>query len=75
MIADIQYNSWSKQRQVDQLNGMIVTESESDNPDAISRSQSVFDDTLKDIVIKKCKSIQRQVRHRRAKRIVEQTYL
>ena len=53
-IADVQYNSRSKQRQLDQLYGMIVTESGSDDPDAVLKADSILDDSLKDVVIKKC---------------------
>ena len=59
----------------DQMNGLIVTESESDDPGAIQDATSVTDASVRDIVIKKRDSIKRQMRRRRAKRIAEQNFL
>ena len=68
-------NEVHKERQADQMNGLIVTESESDDPGAIQDATSVTDASVRDIVIKKRDSIKRQMRRRRAKRIAEQNFL
>lgn len=60
-IAEEDANAVHKQRQADQMNGLIVTESESDDPGAIQDATSVTDASVRDIVIKKQDSIKRQM--------------
>ena len=73
--AEEDANAVRKQRQADQMNGLIDTESESDDPGAIQDATSVMDASVMEIVIKKRDSIKRQMRRRRAKRIAEQNFL
>lgn len=59
-LAEEDVNAVHKQRQADQMNGLIVTESESDDPGAIQDATSVMDESIREIVIKKRNSIKRQ---------------
>ena len=52
-LAEEELNAVHKRRQADQINGLIVTESESDDPGAIQDASNVMDESIREIVIKK----------------------
>ena len=60
------------QRQADQLNGCIISESDSDDPSAVHTSKSPLDPNL---VLKRRKSIRKQRQRLMAKKISEQNFL
>ena len=62
------------QRQADQLNGCIISESDSDDPSAVHTSKSPLDPNLKALVLKRRKSIRKQRQRLMAKKISEQIF-
>ena len=52
-LAEEDINALHKWHQADQMNGLIVTESESDDPGAIQDATNVMDESITEIVIKK----------------------
>jgi hypothetical protein len=67
--------SSGNQREANMRNGDIVTESESDDPDAIHSSQTPLDPGLKKLIEKRRRSIRRQAQRTKAKRIMQKNFL
>ena len=63
------------QRQADQLNGCIISESDSDDPSAVQTSKSPLDSNLKTLIQKRRKAIRKQKQRLVAKKISEQNFL
>lgn len=62
-------------REVNTINGEIVTDSESDDADEICHVMTPLDDSMKALIQKKRKSIKRQASRLKAKHIAEQNFL
>lgn len=72
---DEELNTSLKFREVNAINGEIVTDSESDDAEDICHVKTLLDDSTKQLIEKKRKSIKRQALRLQAKRIVEQNFL
>ena len=72
---DEELNANIRSRQVNVINGEIVTDSESDDADEICNVKTPLDDSMKALIEKKRKSIRRQASRLKAKRIAEQNFL
>ena len=69
------YNCFQKTQHADALNGCIVTDIQSDDPDTIAKAQSPLAPSLKDVILKKRAAIKRQMKRTKAKYIEEQRFL
>ena len=67
-----EFNSFQKTRHADVVNGCIVTDSESDDPDTIEKAQSPL---LQDVIQKRRGAIKRQMQRLKAKCLEEQCFL
>ena len=73
--ADEKLNGQQRSRHADMLNGFIVTDSESDDPDVIEKAVTPVDSSLKDVIQKKRTAIRHQAQRLKAKHIQEQHFL
>ena len=74
-LADEKFNSTQRTKHADSLNGCVITDSESDDPDAIEKATTPLDPSLKDNIQKRRATIKRQVQRLKAKCIEEQNFL
>lgn len=74
-IAQKEFNDDSREREVKAINGEVVTDSESDNPNQISEIKTVLDEKMKLLIQKRKLSIKHQATRLKAKRIAEQNFL
>ena len=73
--VDEQLNAEMKSRDVNAINGDIVTDSESDDASELLQIKTPLDDPVKKLVQKKRKSIKLKASRLKAKRIAEQNFL
>lgn len=74
-LADEKFNSLQRTWHADMLNGCIVTDSESDDPDAVENAVTPLDPSLKGIIQKRMAAVKRRMQRLKAKRIEEQRFL
>lgn len=72
---DEQLNAEIKSREVNAINGDIVTDSESDDANKVCRIKTPLDDSMKKLIQKKRKSIKLKASRLKAKCIAEQNFL
>ena len=75
LLVEEEFNSFQKTRHADAVNGCIVTDSESDDPDTIEKAQSPLDPLLQDVIQKRRGAIKRQMQRLKAKRLEDQCFL
>ena len=73
-LVEKEYNRFQKTQHADALNGCIVTDSVSDDPDTIAKAQSPLDSSLKDVILKKRATIKREMKRTKAKYKEEQRF-
>ena len=73
--AELEVNREEQIRKEAVLNGDIITDSDSDDPDNIHKAKTPFDESLKNVIMKHRMAIKRKASRLKAKRIVEKRLL